>query len=98
VTTDEVLTEFLNYFAGWDWPVRTRASEVAREILAAEDIVVLGQSHDSFVAGLERFQRRLDKAYSLTDCISMVAMEEEGIRDVLTPDDHFRQAGFRIPM
>ena len=31
----------------------------------------------------------------LTDCISFVVMEERGIRDALTADEHFKQAGFQ---
>ena len=33
--------------------------------------------------------------FALTDCISFAVMEERGIRDALTADEHFRQAGFR---
>lgn len=40
------------------------------------------------------FEKRLDKAWSLTDCISIIVMQERGIKDVLTSDRHFVQAGF----
>jgi len=39
---------------------------------------------------------RPDKEWSLTDCISSVAMNERNITDALTSDHHFEQAGFRI--
>jgi predicted nucleic acid-binding protein len=38
---------------------------------------------------------RPDKEWGLTDCVSFVVMEERGIRDALTADEHFKQAGFR---
>jgi hypothetical protein len=41
------------------------------------------------------YAERPDKEWGLTDCISFVVMEERGIRDALTADEHFRQAGFR---
>jgi predicted nucleic acid-binding protein len=31
----------------------------------------------------------------MTDCISFIVMQDMGIIDALTSDDHFRQAGFR---
>ena len=42
------------------------------------------------------FAARPDKEWSLTDCISFVAMNERDITDALTSDHHFEQAGFRI--
>jgi predicted nucleic acid-binding protein len=36
-----------------------------------------------------------DHAYSFTDCASFCTMAELGLRDALTKDVHFRQAGFR---
>ena len=35
-----------------------------------------------------------DKEWTLTDCISFVVMQREGITDALTADHHFEQAGF----
>jgi len=42
------------------------------------------------------FFQRPDKEWSLTDCISLVVMNERGITDALTNDHHFEQAGFQI--
>ena len=50
------------------------------------------------LAGLARYERRLDKGYSLQDCVSMNVMEAEGITGVLTSDHHFEQEGFTILM
>jgi len=47
------------------------------------------------MAGLDLYRARLDKGYSLTDCISMQIMRREGLTDVLTNDRHFEQEGFR---
>lgn len=40
------------------------------------------------------FAARKDKDGSLTDCISFVVMQEQGITEALTADHHFEQAGF----
>jgi predicted nucleic acid-binding protein len=45
--------------------------------------------------GLDLYEARADKGYSLADCISMQAMRREGLADVLTNDRHFEQVGFR---
>jgi predicted nucleic acid-binding protein len=47
-----------------------------------------------FDEGLRLFKTRLDKEWSLTDCISFVVMEREKIREAFTGDHHFEQAGF----
>ena len=93
VTTEEVLTEYLNYFAGSK--NRGRATVIAEDILDDPKVLVFPQTPDSFQAGLNLYRARPDKGYSLTDCISMVVMRREGIAEVLTNDAHFEQEGFR---
>jgi predicted nucleic acid-binding protein len=44
--------------------------------------------------GLASFRRYHDKAWTLTDCISMEVMRERSIQSILTADHHFTQAGF----
>ncbi len=44
---------------------------------------------------LQLFVKRPDKEWSLTDCLSFVVMQERGLTDALTSDEHFEQAGFR---
>jgi predicted nucleic acid-binding protein len=48
------------------------------------------------MAGLSLYKARLDKGYSLTDCISMDGTRQEGISDILTLDIHFAQEGFTL--
>jgi predicted nucleic acid-binding protein len=76
--------------------MRARAVRTAREILESQDVRVITQSRQSLLSALDRFSRRPDKDYSLTDCSSMNAMDAEGIRDVLTHDHHFEQEGYNV--
>jgi uncharacterized protein len=94
VTTDEVLAEFLTFFAGHPW-LRRRAADTVGVLLSEPGVRVVAQSRESFLAGLELYRSRPDKAYSLTDCISMHTMRRDGLSDVLTNDRHFEQEGFR---
>ncbi len=95
LTTEEVLTEYLNYFAGWGPMLREKAALNVQSILDNPSVRVIGQTSGSFQAGLALYRARPDKGYSLTDCISMETMRSEGIIDVLTNDLHFEQEGFR---
>jgi len=45
---------------------------------------------------LRLYDERPDKEWSLTDCLSFLVMERQRIRDALTTDHHFEQAGFRV--
>ena len=45
-------------------------------------------------AGIERYRTHPDWHWSLTDCLSFVAMQPEGILETLTGDKHFEQTGF----
>ena len=92
-TTEEVLSEVLTFFAGDRW-LRDRAVATVREILADPGVRVIPQSHESFLSGFDLYAARLDKGYSLTDCISMQAMRREGVTHVLTNGRHFEQEGF----
>ena len=59
---------------------------------------VIEQSRGTFLGGLTRYEQRLDKGYSIQDCIAMNVMEAEGITQVLTSDHNFEQEGFTILM
>jgi predicted nucleic acid-binding protein len=94
-TTEEVLTEYLNYFAAWGPHFRSKATVNVQNMQDSPMVHIVPQTTESFLAGLTLYHGRLDKGYSLTDCISMQTMRDEGITDVLTNDVHFEQEGFR---
>lgn len=95
VTTDEVLVEYLTFFATAHERLRRKALVNARRILETPGIYVVPQSRDSLLSGMALYEARPDKGYSLTDCISMRTMRREGLSDALTNDRHFEQEGFR---
>lgn len=45
---------------------------------------------------MDWFFRYEDKDFSFTDCTSFAFMRQEKIREALTTDRHFRQAGFEV--
>lgn len=96
VTTDEVFDEFLAHFSSYGTQLRTQAAQTVRDLLNDPATEVISQSRQSFLAGLDLYEARPDKAYSLTDCISMAVMRREGLSEALTHDGHFAQEGFVI--
>ena len=98
VTTDEVLVEFLNYFGGKGPKLRELAARMTKRILDDPNVRVLQQTRESFLSGLELYRQRVDKEYSLVDCVSMVVMRKQGLQEILTGDHHFSQEGLTVLM
>lgn len=96
VTTENVLIEVLTYFGAYGPDVRRTAARVVRTILDDPEVDVLPHTADTFMDGLALYEARLDKTYSMVDCMSMVIMRDRDIREVLTNDDHFAQEGFTV--
>ncbi len=44
------------------------------------------------------FKKRTDKSWGLVDCFSFIAMDELGVKEALKFDEHFRQAGYNVPL
>ena len=63
-------------------------------IRASSRTTVVPLDSKLFDRGLRLMSERPDKDWSVTDCISFVAMKDAGIREALTGDGHFSQAGF----
>jgi len=96
VTTESVLIEFLNFLASYKPEMRQASVNLVREILDDSNIETVPHTQEAFLSGLALYEDRLDKGYSLTDCISMNVMRERGLAEVLTHDRHFAQEGFSI--
>jgi predicted nucleic acid-binding protein len=98
VTCDEVLTKLLNYFSCLGPSARSHAAGFVRTLLHNPAIDVFASNRDLFLSGLSLYESRLDKGYSLVDCIGMSLMRVNGLDSVLTTDSHFRQEGFQLPI
>jgi predicted nucleic acid-binding protein len=96
ITTDEVLTEVLNWFSGAGPYWRGKAAIFVHNLRGDPDVDVLPQTRADFDAALALYEARPDKEYSLTDCRSMLAMRSLALTEALTNDHHFTQEGFTI--
>jgi predicted nucleic acid-binding protein len=91
-TTEWVLTEVADAFAGSQ--MRFKVAGFVEKLPQLPNTRVVEANTVTFHGGLRLYAERSDKAWSLTDCISFVVMKENGLRDALTGDRHFTQAGF----
>ncbi len=93
LTTEFVLLELADALS--KPPQREELRAVFALIDASANCKVIPAGSELLRRGLARYLERADKEWQLTDCISFVVMEDEGIQDALTGDRHFEQAGFR---
>jgi predicted nucleic acid-binding protein len=96
VTTDQVLTEVLNWFSGSGPFWRGKAASFVHTLRCDPSVDILPQSRAEFDGALGLYEARLDKEYSLTDCRSMLVLRAQGVSEVLTNDHHFTHEGFTI--
>src|SRR5260370_37702555 len=92
VTTSWVLTEYGNQMSSL--ANRQEFVDTVRDLRANSQVMIAPPEAKLFEEGLQLYASRPDKEWSLTDCISFVVMQQEGIREALTGDHHFEQAGF----
>jgi predicted nucleic acid-binding protein len=74
---------------------RRRTHRFLRDIANDPKTAVISDMDPWYERGVALYGSRLDKNWSLTDCISFEIMSERRIDEALTGDQHFLQAGFR---
>jgi uncharacterized protein len=93
--TEAVLTEVGNALSSVD---RKAAVQFTRQCYQIVNMRVVSIDTSRFTRALQLYESRPDKTWGLTDCISFVVMQEQGLRDAVTADQHFVQAGYRALM
>jgi uncharacterized protein len=92
LTTEAVLWEWMNALS--DAATRRVAAAGYYRCHRDAQIEVIPFSVDLVDAAMQLYSTRHDKNWSLTDCFSIVVMEQRHLTQALTTDHHFRQAGF----
>lgn len=93
ITSEAVLFELGNVLARP--PHRQLAIQTLRMIRTDVAIEIVTVDPDLFNQTVAFYQSRPDKAWGLTDCSSFVIMQQRALREALTADKHFEQAGFK---
>jgi uncharacterized protein len=92
-TTVPVLLETANALARP--ATRTSCIALLENLQHRKNVEVGALSPQLWQRAWDLYRQRTDKAWSLTDCSSFLVMEDCGLKDALTADQHFKQAGFR---
>jgi len=74
VTTEMVLTEFLNSFSDYGSRLRHAAARAVLSLRDASQIAVIPQTTQLFAGALKLYEDVGDKSWSLTDCASFLIM------------------------
>lgn len=93
ITTEFVLLELADALS--KPPLREEFGAVCELMRRSAFFRILPASSDLLQRGLALHLARPDKEWQLTDCISFIVMEQEGLTEALTGDRHFEQAGFQ---
>jgi predicted nucleic acid-binding protein len=91
-TTAWVLTEVADALA--DPRRRPAFLQTLAQLRADPQVRIIAPDLALFDDGVALYAARMDKEWSLTDCISFVVMQRGGISEALTGDRYFEQAGF----
>ena len=95
-TSHAVVFEVLAFFSRGGPGSRARAAELVDRLRESAVVDIVATSGALLDAALDLYRQRLDKRYSLADCLGMVICRERRITEVLTTDGDFEAEGFTI--
>ena len=98
ITTEMVLVEVLNFFGEFGARGRQLAVQLVSDLTVDDTVDVIEQTSLQFWRAVDFYNARPDQEWGLVDCASFQIMAERNIREALTNDHHFTQAGFNILM
>ena len=92
-TAQDVFNELLAHFSRSGPELRQQVARFVHLKLGDGKFRVKAVDRQSFSKALLLYERRLDKRYSMVDCIGMTIMRRDGIDEVVTTDRDFVQEG-----
>ncbi|MBI4685823.1 MAG: type II toxin-antitoxin system VapC family toxin [Nitrospirae bacterium] len=96
LTTQLVLIELANSLCLP--PQKPLAIKIIDKIQSDPLTTVIPLTYDRFEKALSLYKKRTDKSWGMIDCFSFIAMDEFSVKQALTFDEHFRQAGYKVPL
>jgi len=93
LVTDAVLLEIGNALSRG---FKAEAVAIMDSFILSDDVEIVHLIPSLFAEGFDLYKSYQDKEWSLVDCISFIVMRQYKIRQALTFDQHFAQAGFEM--
>ena len=93
VTTRAVLLEIGNALSKQRY--RQAAVQLLDALEADPTVDIVPLLEPLYARGMQLYRARPDQEWGLTDCVSFLVMQDRGLTEALTTDEHFQQAGFR---
>jgi predicted nucleic acid-binding protein len=90
--TEAILVEVGNALSATH---RGAAVQFIEQCYLTSNLRVVTIERKLFTQALTLYKNRPDKTWGLTDCISFIVMDEQGLTEAVTADRHFLQAGYR---
>lgn len=91
-TTEAVLIEVGNALASTN---RFAAVTFINSCYDTDNVKVVSLNKALFYRAVNFYHVHKDKEWGLTDCISFIVMQDHGLTEAFTTDEHFQQVGFR---
>ena len=74
---------------------REKAVELLNSLEEDPNVEIISLSEKLYERAFKLYKERPDKEWGMTDCISFVVMQDRGLLNALTTDEHFQQAGYQ---
>ncbi len=93
ITTRAVVLKIGNALAKLRY--RRAAVELLKALEEDPSVEIIPLSERLYERAFQLYRERSNKEWGMTDCISFIVMQDRGLTEALTTDEHFQQAGFR---
>jgi predicted nucleic acid-binding protein len=92
ITSAWIITELANYLCKAS--NRPLFLSIYEDLQRSNRVTIVPLSNQLHEGGLNLYTQRLDKDWSLTDCVSFLIMQQQNLHEAAATDHHFDQAGF----
>jgi hypothetical protein len=93
ITTRAIILEIGNALSKQKY--RSKSIKLLSSLENDKTVTIIPISETLYQKAFQLYCQRTDKNWGIVDCISFIVMTERRIKEALTTDIHFQQAGFR---